>query len=81
MAALDPPQAAKTVVEVANRHFVVISADAMLADLLGQMHAQGASLALVTGDSKPLSITDIQGVVTEHETAGAMIRSVDLFRD
>ena len=53
----------------------------MLADLLGEMYANGVSIALVAANGKAPSITDIQGVVTEHETAEAMIRSVDLFCD
>ena len=73
--------AAKTLGQIANTRFVVVPADAMLADLLGEMNAKRASIALVAADSKPPSVADIQGVVTEHETAEAMIRSVDLFCD
>ena len=67
--------------KVANTHFVVVPAETMLADLLGKMFAKGASIALVAADTKAPSIADIQGVITEHETADAMIRSVDLFCD
>ena len=79
--ALDQSHSAKTLGQMANTQFVVVSADTMLADLLGEMYAKGVSIALVAADAKAPSITDIQGVVTEHETADAMIRSVDLFCD
>ena len=80
--ALDQSHSAKTLGQVANTHFVVVSADAMLADLLGEMYAEGISIALVAANANQApSITDIQGVVTEYETADAMIRSVDLFCD
>jgi CIC family chloride channel protein len=79
--ALDQPHSAKTIGQVANTQFVVVSADAMLADLLGEMYANGVSVALVATNGKAPSITDIQGVVTEYETAEVLVRSVDLFCD
>ena len=79
--ALDQPHSAKTIWQVANTQFVVVSADAMLADLLGEMYANGVSVALVAANGKAPSITDIQGVVTEYETAEVLVRSVDLFCD
>jgi len=78
--ALEQPHSAKTLGEVANMHFVVVSADAMLADLLGELYTKGVSFALVADNTAP-SVRDIQGVVTEYETADAMVRSVDLFCD
>jgi CIC family chloride channel protein len=81
LGALDQSHVAKTLGQVANTQFVVVPPDAMLADLLGKMYTQGASIAIVAASTQAPSITDIQGIVTEHETADAMIRSVDLFCD
>jgi CBS domain containing-hemolysin-like protein len=78
---LDQTYAGQTLGQIANTQFVVVPADAMLADLLGEMYANGVSVALVAANSKAPSITDIQGVVTEYETAEVMVRSVDLFCD
>ena len=78
---LDQPHPAKTLGQVANTQFIVVSAETTLAELLGQMHAKGVSTALVAANTQAPSISDIQGVVTEYETADAMIRSVDLFCD
>jgi len=79
--ALDQLRAAKTLGQVANTQFIVVSGDTTLADLLGEMYAKGVSISLVAANTQSPSITDIQGVVTEYETADAMIRSVDLFCD
>lgn len=79
--ALDRPHSAKTIGQASNTQFVVVRADAMLADLLGEMNAKGVSIALVAADTKVSSVADILGVVTEHETGEAMVRSVDLFCD
>ncbi len=79
--ALDQLHSMKTLGQVANTQFIVVSRDATLAALLGEMYAKGVSISLVGANSKAPSITDIQGVVTEYETADAMIRSVDLFCD
>jgi CIC family chloride channel protein len=81
VAALDQPHPAETLGQMANTQFIVVSANAMLADLLGEMNAKGASISLVAAGSRPPSVADIQGIVTEHETAEVMIRSVDLFCD
>ena len=79
--ALKQPHSAKTLGQVVDTQFVVVSTDAMLADLLNDMYVRGVSIALVADNTTALSVTDIQGVVTEYETAEAMIRSVDLFCD
>ena len=79
--ALDQSHSAKTLGQVANTQFIVVSGDTTLADLLGEMYAEGISICVVAANTKAPSITDIQGVVTEYETADAMIRSVDLFCD
>ena len=79
--ALDQLHSATTLGQVANTRFVVVSADAMLADLLGEMYTKGVSIALVAANTTAPSIMDIQGVVTEYETADAMVRAVDLFCD
>ena len=81
LGALDQTRPAKTLGEVANTQFIVVSGDSTLANLLGEMYAKGVSISLVTADSKAQCITDIQGVVTKYETADAMIGSVDLFCD
>ncbi len=79
--ALDQSHSSKTLGQVANTQFIVVSADTTLADLLGEMYGKGATIALVAANTKAPSTADIQGVVTEYETADAMIRSVDLFCD
>ena len=81
LGALEQLHPAKTLGQVVNTHFVVVPADAMLVDLLGAMYAKGTSIALVAASATAPSLTDIQGIVTEYETADAMIRSVDLFCD
>jgi CIC family chloride channel protein len=78
---LDQPHSATTLGQVATLPFIVVSAETTLADLLGEMYAKGVSVALVAANTTSPSRTDIQGVVTEYETANAMIRSVDLFCD
>jgi CIC family chloride channel protein len=78
---LDHPHSAKTLAQIANTRFIVVAGDATLADLLGEMYAKGVSISLVAANATAPSVTDIQGVVTEYETAEAMIRSVDLFCD
>ncbi len=77
----DQPHPAKTLGQVANARFIVVPPQTTLADLLGQMGAQGVAVALVAAKTKDPAMTDIEGVVTEYETADAMIRSVDLFAD
>jgi chloride channel protein, CIC family len=79
LAALDQSLSAETLGQVANKQFLIVSGDTTLAALLGLMHSQGVSISLVAANTGTPSITDIQGIVTEHETADAMIRSVDLF--
>ena len=81
LGALDQPHSAKTLGQIANTRFIVVSGDTMLADLLGAMYTKGVSISLVAAKAKAPAITDIQGIVTEYETADAMIRSVDLFCD
>jgi CIC family chloride channel protein len=79
--ALEHSRSPKTLGQVANTRFIVVSENATLADLLGQMYGKGVTIALVAANSKAPSTTDIQGIVTEYETADAMIRSVDLLCD
>ncbi|HEX4144115.1 MAG TPA: chloride channel protein [Pirellulales bacterium] len=79
LAVLDQPHATTTVGQVANTKFIVVSADATLADLLAEMYSSGVSTALVAANGKTSSVSDIRGMITEHETAQAMIRSVELF--
>lgn len=79
--ALAEPHSEKTLGQVADTRFIVVLDNTTLADLLGQMYAKGVSISLVAAKTKAPSIADVEGVVTEHETAAAMIRSVDLFCD
>ncbi len=81
LGALDRARSAKTIGQAANTRFVVVSANVTLADLLGKMFTEHASVGLVAGNAKVPSAKDICGIVTEYETADAMIRSVDLFCD
>jgi len=80
LGALNHACPAPTLGAVANRRFVVVPADAALADVLGKMNTHGAAIALAAQAEVP-AVTDVQGIVTEYETADAMIRSVDLFCD
>ncbi len=79
--ALDPLCSAKTLGQVANADFIVVSGETTIAELLGEMYAKGVSISPVAANTQAPSLTGIQGIVTEHETANTMIRSVDLFCD
>ncbi len=81
LGALGEPCSGKTLGQVANGRFVVVSPDSALADMLGRMHADGATIALVAADADAMSLANIRGVVTEYETADAMVRAVHLFSD
>ncbi len=81
LGALPPDSLEGTLGQIANSRFVVVSGQTMLADLLAKMHADGVSTALVTTGADTAALANVQGIVTDHETAAAMIRSVDLFAD
>ena len=70
LAHVDDSGLAQNARPTAKRQFVVISADASLADLLERMDAKGVSLALATDNAEAPSLANTRGIVTEYETAG-----------
>ena len=78
---LDSHQAAKTVGQIADSRFVVLAENATLADVLAEIDAHGASAALVASHPKAPVVSDILGIITDHELAGVMIGSINIFRD
>ena len=71
---------AKTLGQAANTQFIVVSGTPRLPIFSANVR-QGRIPCPGGRERQAPSVADIQGIVTEHETAEAMIRSVDLFCD
>ena len=73
---------AERIRQPAEDPLIVAKADALLDEILEEMHRAGATTAVVSGNvAGDVSAGDILGVISERELAEAMIRSVELFRD
>ncbi len=80
-AALDGQPGPKTLRNVADAKFAIVPKDAMLADVLAAMSSRSASLCLVTSRLDHPTVSHIAGIITDHELAGTMIGSNDIFQD
>ncbi|HVU22945.1 MAG TPA: chloride channel protein [Opitutus sp.] len=65
-----------TLGEIAEKRFFTISGLASLYEVISEMHARGASLALVAGEGGAVT-----GVISRERVADAVIESAELFRD
>ncbi len=78
---LDSHQDAETLGQFADSRFVVLAEGAPLTDVLAEIDAHGASAALIATHPKSPIVSDILGIITDHELAAAMIDSINIFRD
>jgi CIC family chloride channel protein len=78
---VDRPQAKGTLAQAAREAFIVVSPDDLLGDVLAELHARGASLALAADGAEVKAASGVRGIITELEAAEMMIHSVDLFCD
>lgn len=81
-AALRPsghPEKPVTLADLADRRFITVGEGLPLLEVMTRLRAAGASLALVTDGTGKLSGSDVHGVITKQQIAGAVIAGMELF--
>jgi chloride channel protein, CIC family len=67
--------------DLADHSFITVSRQATLLEVLGQMRASGASIALVTDGTGQVEIGRIDGLITRERVSDVTGESLELFLD
>ncbi|HTW65687.1 MAG TPA: chloride channel protein [Bryobacteraceae bacterium] len=65
---------------VAHSDYVIVSPETPLLEILSEMRAKDASIALVSSENRSRQASKIQGVITEHRLVESLGDGMDLFR-
>jgi len=67
--------------DLADRNFVTVSEKATLLELLGEMRASGAAIAVVADENGRLESEHVKGIITRQRASDVMGESLELFLD
>jgi CIC family chloride channel protein len=79
--ALDDQEASVPLGTVVETNYAMVGEQTTLLDVLAQMRATRASVALVAEGSAPLAVDDVKGVITERQIAETTLKAAELFVD
>jgi CIC family chloride channel protein len=77
--AVEPSRCALTLGEMADKNYIVVAEETMLLDVIDRMRSHRASVALVTGESEPLSVENVRGLITKACIGDIALESLELF--
>ena len=69
------------ILEVANERFEVVTENTALFDVVTKMHARKVALFLVTSRPAPVSVQDVQGVLSKERIADVLTETIRLSRE
>ena len=79
LGALDQRQQSIKLRDIMNTNYITAGERATLFDIIASMHANDASVALITSGNGLNLTADVKGVITESQVLEATVRSVEFF--
>jgi chloride channel protein, CIC family len=70
-----------TLGEITNKNYVIVSEETILLDVIGRMHANKVSIALVTVGSEAPRAINVKGLIRTEQIGDAMAEAIDLFSE
>jgi chloride channel protein, CIC family len=70
-----------TLGEITSKNFVTVAEETVLLDIIGRMHSNKVSIALVTPGSETARAVNVKGLIRTKQIGDAMEEAIDLFAE
>jgi chloride channel protein, CIC family len=70
-----------TLGEITSKNFVTVAEETALLDIIGRMHSNKVSIALVTPGSEAARAVNVKGLIRTQQIGEAMAEAIDLFAE
>jgi CIC family chloride channel protein len=70
-----------TLGEITSKNFVTVAEETILLDIIGRMHSNKVSVALVTPGSETARAVNVKGMIRTQQIGDAMAEAIDLFAE